>query len=178
MKKLFSIIALSLLTSYFLLLTSNVFAQTPVSPTPVDYTLPYPGVLPDHPLYPLKRVRDNLLYFFARSSVNKIEISLLFADKKIGMAKNLLEKNKDKLALETVIESQSDLLKAAKLVPELNKKNILPVGLTDKISLAAKKHLEEISKMGGFGNLNESEKLNQARRLNNQANSLIDSIKE
>ena len=41
-----------------------VFAQA--TPTPVDYNLPYPGILPDHPLYPLQKIRDWLLVTFTR----------------------------------------------------------------------------------------------------------------
>jgi len=172
------LIAFLLITFNFLPIISPAFAQTPINPTPVDYDLPYPGILPDHPLYPLKELRDDLLYFFTSSPQKKAELNLLFADKKIGMFKSLLEKNKVELALDSVVESQSELLKAASLIPSLKQKNILPVGLPDKISLAAKKHLQEMNIMRQTANLNAGEKLNQALKLNNQASSIIDSNKE
>ena len=96
-----------------LLLSSSVRAQTIASPTPVDYQLPYPGLLPDHPLYPLKRIRDRILYLLASDPVKKIELGLLFADKKIGMGTDLLEKGETNLSLEIIGESQMDILQAA-----------------------------------------------------------------
>lgn len=52
-----------------------------------EYELPYPGILPNHPLYILKAGRDKVLEMFTRSPIRKAELYLLFADKRINMAR-------------------------------------------------------------------------------------------
>lgn len=153
-------------------------AQSPVNPTPVDYQLPFPGILPDHPLYTLKKIRDWLLFAFNRNPVKKIELNLLFADKKIGMAQNLVEKKQFVLSIDIILESQTDLLKSAQELPSLFKNNLLPVGLPDKLELSAKKHREIINEIiFQIPNEYEKEKVKQALKLNDQAINLISSIK-
>ena len=65
-------------------------------PTPVDpdvigieYVLPYPGILPTHPLYFLKIVRDRIIELLISDRVNKAEFYILQADKIPG---HLIEK--------------------------------------------------------------------------------------
>lgn len=162
----------------FLLLTTSVSAQTPINPTPVDYQLPFPGILPDHPLYTLKKIRDWLLFTFNRNPVKKIELNLLFADKKIAMAQNLFEKKQFVLSIDIILESQTDLLKSAQELPSLSKNNLLPVGLPDKLELSAKKHREIINEIiFQIPNEYEKGKVKQALKLNDQAINLISSIK-
>lgn len=166
------------LNSNFLLHTFAASAQTPVNPTPVDYQLPFPGILPDHPLYTLKKIRDWLLFTFNSNPVKKIELNLLFADKKIGMAQNLVEKKQFSLGLDIILESQTDLLKSAQELPDLSENNLLPVGLPDKIELSTKKHREIINELKSqIPNEYEKGKIKQALKLNDQAINLISSIK-
>src|SRR3989338_5370865 len=74
-----------------LLSSSGVWAKesikpATVSPTPVilsDYTLPYPGLLPDHPLYNLKALRDKILLWFTKDEVKLVELNPLISHKKI-----------------------------------------------------------------------------------------------
>ena len=155
-----------------------VFAQTPAFPTPVDYKLPYPGILPDHPLYRFKKIRDFIIYSLNRSPQKRIELNLLFADKKIVMAQTLLEKRETDLAVDTLLDSQMDLFKAASLLPVLSEKNILPVGLSDKISLSSQKHSEIINMIyTSVSDLSQKEKVTEAQKLNNQAKSQIKTVK-
>lgn len=68
----------------------------------VNYNLPYPGILPDHPLYPIKVVRDKLYDFFLRDLIKKTEFKLLMADKRLGMGIALMDKGKPELAEQTI----------------------------------------------------------------------------
>ncbi|OGG00961.1 hypothetical protein A2153_02590 [Candidatus Gottesmanbacteria bacterium RBG_16_38_7b] len=168
----------SLYTLPYILFPPLVTAQTPAVPTPVDYHLPYPGILPDHPLYSLKRFRDFLLITFNRHPLKKVELYLLFSDKKIAMSSDLLDKRKFDLTVDTLRESQSDLLKSAGVLLSSSQKNILPEGLADKVELAAKKHQEVIKNIfTAITDLKKREKINQALQFNNQAISLIQSAK-
>ena len=49
----------------------------------VDYQLPYPGMLPDNPLYFLKVFRDNLTSFFINKPLDKAHFDLLQSDKDV-----------------------------------------------------------------------------------------------
>src|SRR5690242_14285884 len=76
-----------------------IYAQTPSSdtpqpetrqplaetPTPVtnDYTMPYPGLLPDSPLYSLKVFRDRVISFFISDPLKRSSFDLLQADKRL-----------------------------------------------------------------------------------------------
>src|ERR1700704_2037322 len=59
--------------------TQAVRMYDSVTPAPnntsqtVDYTLPYPGLLPDSPLYFLKTFRDRLISFFISSPIKKAD---------------------------------------------------------------------------------------------------------
>ncbi len=68
----------------------------------IDYHFPFPGILPDHPFYPLKILRDEIYDFFLTDQLKKAEFKLLTADKRFYMAVMLKEKNKKQLALTTV----------------------------------------------------------------------------
>ena len=140
--------------------------------------MPFPGILPDHPLYQVKRFRDNLLYTFSRNPVKKTELGLLFADKKIGMSGLLLEKGKTSQGVEILLESQTDLLKTASLLPPLLQNNTLPVGLPDKIELSLKKHRELITSFSELiSDTKQKEKIRLALKYNNQATSIIEALK-
>ncbi len=78
----------------------------------VDYFLPYPGILPDHFLYPLKMIRDRILLFLTTDSLKKAELYLLFADKRLGAAKALIEGNKLDLGITTLTKAEKYLEKA------------------------------------------------------------------
>ncbi|OGG03920.1 hypothetical protein A2W14_05625 [Candidatus Gottesmanbacteria bacterium RBG_16_37_8] len=176
MKKIILIFLLILLT--LASSSGQASAVQPATPTPVDYRLPYPGILPDHPLYPVKRFRDFLLLTFNRHPLKKIDLFLLLSDKKIGMSELLLSKRKVNLAVDTLLESQFDLLKAAFYLPDLSKNNLLPTGLSDKIELSAKKHQEIIGQISvSITDLKQKEKINQALQLISQANTLTQSVK-
>ena len=77
------------------------------TPTPkVDYYLPYPGILPDHPLYKVKMVRDWIWLWLTTEPVKKAELLLLFADKRIGAGKALIEGNQVSLGISTLTKGE------------------------------------------------------------------------
>ncbi len=75
-------------------------------PAHVQYDLPYPGILPGHPLYVLKVLRDRLVGFLINDSLKKAEFSLLQSDKKLFASMMLFEEQSDdQLALDTLSKS-------------------------------------------------------------------------
>ena len=60
----------------------------------INYELVYPGsVLPDHPLWSIKALRDKLWMSMTAGSKNKAELSLLFADKRLAATSILFDNN-------------------------------------------------------------------------------------
>jgi hypothetical protein len=66
-----------------------------------DYVLPYPGMLPDHPLYLVKMIRDRIREWTAFSPESKAELYLVLANKRIGAAQVLVEGGKSELGIST-----------------------------------------------------------------------------
>lgn len=79
---------------------SSFAAIATPTPTPtyknVDYTLPYPGLLPDNPLYPLKAFRDKVISMFISDPLKKAKFDLLQADKRINASLYLYNQRHDK----------------------------------------------------------------------------------
>ena len=74
-----------------------------------EYTMPYAGLLPDSPLYPLKKMRDSVWVFFTRDNVKKADVLLLISDKKIVMAQAMADKGKWGSALKVAQDSEKDV---------------------------------------------------------------------
>lgn len=162
--------------SSFLLTNNKIQAQ--VVPTPVVYNLPYPGILPDHPLYTLKRIRDWILLKLTKDPVKKIEVRLLLSDKKLVMGEILWEKKKTDLAIAIFKESESDLLSSVLLIFQLKQDNQPPPGLADKVELASQKHAEILNKVKLSEMLDsvKNEKFEEIIYLNNQAKEQLTSL--
>lgn len=110
------------------------------TPTIIDYTLPYPGILPDHPLYFLKNIRDEILLFFTKDPLKNSRIRLLLSDKQIGMTQQFIERGLYVQATQILQKGEKQLLIAVLQLDELKKRGELPAGSIDKFELAAKKH--------------------------------------
>ena len=126
-------------------------AFSPATPAPqteeetekplIDYHLPYPGkVMPDHPLWYAKALRDKLQLLLAFSSAKKAELNLLFADKRIGMAVSLSEKGKFDLAYTTLTKSEKYLENVLSYDPDNTE-------FLKKLAGASLKHREIIEEM-------------------------------
>lgn len=85
----------------------------------VDYSLPYPGILPDHPLYFLKVLRDRILDKLIRDPQRKVEYYLLMADKRLNMGIYLENKEKPQLAETTVSKGEKYFAKGTALLERL-----------------------------------------------------------
>jgi hypothetical protein len=75
----------------------------------VNYELPYPGMLPDNPLYIFKVIRDGIVKLLINDELTKARFSLKNAEKRIYAGKMLVEKGKDKLAVEIIAKGNNYL---------------------------------------------------------------------
>lgn len=95
-------------------------AAEPLGPV-VMYYLPYPGILPDNPLYKIKAMRDQLRLWITFDPVKKAERQLLYADKRINAAKALNEGGKQALAISTATKAEKYLERSVNLTLQLLK---------------------------------------------------------
>lgn len=80
-----------------------------ISVSEIDYYLPYPGILPDHFLWPVKALRDKIRLFVAVDPAKKAEVALLLADKRVGMARELIRGGKSELGVSTATKAEKYL---------------------------------------------------------------------
>src|SRR3989338_2626278 len=121
-----------------------VWALPPGEPTVImveHYELPYPGILPNHPLYPLKLVRDRMLDFLIRDPVKRINFYVLMADKRLNMGVYLTDEKEYVLAEETVSKGEKYLDRAIDALYEATEAGRdLPPDMTDRITVSSAKH--------------------------------------
>jgi len=112
----------------------------------IEYTLPYPGILPDNPLYFLKAARDKIVSFLISDPLKKAEFNLLAADKRLNSGVFLFKKGKDKysLAISTVSKGENYFEEAITKVKEAKKQGMDTNDILRRLSDSAYKHQEVI----------------------------------
>ncbi len=143
-----------------------------ISPTitpSVEYVLPYAGILPDHPLFFFKQIRDRILILLTRDPLKKSQLYLILSDKSLVMGGLLWEKGNYNLAISTLTNGEKYLLQSVMVLFDVtNKDQDIPPGVADKLELAAKKHEEIILQKEG---------LDQALSITHQAIQKISTLK-
>lgn len=111
----------------------------------IEYTLPYPGMLPDSPIYKIKVLRDKIISFLITNPQKKIDFYLLQANKGILAASMLVDKKNYSVAKETTLKAEHNMT----LIPEqIRKFQSKPENeLFEKLILASQKHQEIISQI-------------------------------
>jgi hypothetical protein len=115
----------------------------------IDYPLPYPGLLPDSPLYFFKKVRDSIARFFITDSFKKAEFDLLQSDKNINTVYFLsFRKNVgDKLFISRIVESEKAFENAINEITDAKEQGTDVNNLLLKMSLSAQKHRELLTEL-------------------------------
>lgn len=128
------------------------FAQT-ASPTPpltphqqaiqkVNYSLPYPGLLPNNPLYILKAIRDRVISFLIADPKRKAEFDLLQADKRLSAGMYLLQagQNQGGLAVETISKGENYFFMAISETKTAQKQGENITDIVSRLENASLKH--------------------------------------
>lgn len=110
-----------------------------------EYTLPYPGILPDNPLYPIKALRDRLVGFLISDPVRRAEFNILQADKRLQSGVSLIDKKNYKLAIDTISKGENYLEEAFSKLNEAKKQGGDIANLADKFKKSTRKHREVIT---------------------------------
>jgi len=142
-----ALIVLLLLTTYQKVFAQDIFISTSPAVLNVQYDLAYSGILPDSPLYFLKALRDNAINLFISDPLKKANYDLLMADKRLGAAEKLLEKNKVDLAITTLSKSGNYFYLAVGQAANAKKQGQDTGEILSKLNNASLKHQQVISKM-------------------------------
>lgn len=114
----------------------------------IHYDLAYPGgVRPDHPMWFVKATRDKAWDLITNDPAKDAELSLLFADKRIGMSKILFEEGNPELGYSTLEKAEKYLEEAANKSEENKKAGIDNSEFLLRLATASLKHryvIEEI----------------------------------
>jgi hypothetical protein len=129
--------------------TTTELTPTPtITPQPkVDYFLAYPGILPDNFLYPLKMIRDRILLGLTTDPVKRVEKLLLFADKRLGAGRALIEGGKTQLGIETLTKGEKYLEQAINQAEKAKQAGKETTGLYEKLAKASLKHQEVLGEL-------------------------------
>ncbi len=113
-----------------------------------DYALPYPGILPDHPLYGLKALRDQILDAIIIDPLRKGEFYLLQADKRLNMGIFLTERSKGVAAEVIISKGEKYLEKAVNLIVGLKSSGKdVPGYIVERLSKSIEKHIEVLEEL-------------------------------
>jgi hypothetical protein len=111
----------------------------------IEYTLPYPGILPDHPLYIVKRIRDYILERVIVEPVRKGEFYILQGDKRIQMGMMLIDAGKGELGESTISKAEKYMEKSVQtLVSYQDTASMVPTHIADRLRISLSKHEELI----------------------------------
>lgn len=106
----------------------------------IEYTLPYPGILPDNPLYKLKVLRDKIKLALIQEPREKIEFYLLLADKGMASTDALAKKGNIQLAKETAYKAEHNITELTFVYKKISSKPSKE--MYQKVEKATKKHQE------------------------------------
>jgi hypothetical protein len=113
----------------------------------IEYYLPYPGLLPDSPLYKVKALRDRVTLWLTFGEQNKARRELLYADKRINAATFLVQGGKNSLGVTTATKAEKYLETAVnRAVKEAGAGQDAKSLLAD-LAKACTKHLEILQEL-------------------------------
>ena len=148
---------------------SSYSTQTATANEKVAYQLPYPGILPDHPLYILKVARDRLQDVTTRDPIQKAKLYLLLSDKRAAMAIALVQKGKIKPAISTLSKGEKYFLQIPQLIKTAKQQGgEAPDGLILQLKLSSQKHQEIIDNLLRELPQGELDSLQEIKNINTQ----------
>lgn len=143
------IFAISFFILFFLFNSNILHAQeastSAITAKYIDYNLAFPGILPDHPLYKLKVLRDKISVFLINDPKKRIDFYLLQTDKGMLATAMLIDKNKFKLAEETALKAEHNMTLLTYEIKRVSKRPGDEV--FEKLKTASLKHQEVLASL-------------------------------
>lgn len=119
--------------------------STPILAPKSTYYLVYPGILPDHPLYKMKMIRDQVWLALTSGSLKKSAVLLLFADKRVGAGEVLIKGNKVELGLTTLTKGIKYFERAVAEADSAKQKGMKTDEIVSKLENASLKYEEVLT---------------------------------
>ena len=114
----------------------------------INYELPYPGLLPDSPIYFLRIIRDKTVGFLISDPLRKAEYDLLQADKRLNAGIYLFNSGKDEkkisLALSTISKAENYFDQAVQKAKAARKEGREINGIARRLIESNKKHQQAL----------------------------------
>ena len=127
-----------------------------------DYMLPYPGILPDHPLYFLKDFRDKIIEMLIVDPERKSEFYLLQSDKYLSASQSLIEKNQTEKAKMILTQSGTKMKMAVDQLSSLKANGRqVSAGSIDRLGKSIEKHFEILQEMASTLDTSETSSVMQ-----------------
>lgn len=176
MRKIILLIAYSLL---LIVLFSNAsFAQVASESAKNNYQLPYPGLLPDNPLYSIKALRDRIIEFLISDPIKKAEFDLLSADKRLSIGVALFDKKKYELAETTISKGENYFEGGIKNLETARKEGRqLDPSLLVAFDSSARKHKEILEGLVKRASGDLEKKLNKSLQRVTEFVGMVDKLK-
>lgn len=113
----------------------------------VDYSLAYPGILPNNPLYPIKMARDRIVLFLITDRIKRAQFNLLQADKRVAAGALLVKEDKkhEALAITTVEKGENYFHDAMNQAFQLKEEGRDVAGLIRDLGRALEKHVQVLT---------------------------------
>lgn len=138
----------------------------------MEYYLPYPGILPDSPLYKIKALRDRISLWLTFDPQEKARKELLFADKRVNAAIFLMQGGKVSLGVTTATKAEKYLQSAVGLALAESKKGKDVKSLLLELDKSASKHIEVLTdlatKVSGDDNKSVEDAIKTSQASDNQ----------
>lgn len=134
----------------------------------INYDLPYPGLLPDSPLYFLRIIRDRVVGFLISDPLKKSEFDLLQADKRLNAGIYLFNKGKISLSISTISKAENYFGEAIDKMEEAKKQGEAIKDMREKLNNASEKHEQELGILTGKADgKDKSDFENESKRITN-----------
>lgn len=172
--KVFPVVGILILLAFFVLFFNGLAQQSVLAAQ--EYQLPYPGILPNHPLYAVKVIRDRAMEFFTRDPLKKAELYLLFADKRINMAQFVREQDWS-LAETTASKAEKYLLELKDSLGNARQIGLQPtVSFIAKIKRASLEHRKILMKLQKAAPKNTAKGFTASLTLNSQFQDFVNGL--
>jgi hypothetical protein len=108
-----------------------------------DYILPYPGILSNHPLYFVKKFRDQVIEFLIVDPLRKADFYLLQSDKYLASSVLLDQQAQTQQAQLMLDQSAARMTDSVAQLSKIKQGGqSVPAGTIDRMEQAIEKHLE------------------------------------
>lgn len=136
-----------------------------------DYRLPYPGMLPDNPLYKLKVLRDKIILYLTPDPFKKAQLHLQLADKTLLAALKVAEKNNLPLSLDTTFKGEHQITQMVDAIKRgVYSGRAIDKELVNKAHQAYPKHQQLLDGIIGRADLKQQEELMKIKEFSTRNN--------